>query len=548
MAAAGYNTSIEPMPYTRRAFLHNAVAASLPASAAMLPTRLAYSASLDDAPVPLTLLHTNDLHGHVWHPGEPQGLVRLATLIEQVRAAMPNVLLLDGGDMIHGTPEERTFHGLPILDAMNALRYDVATVGNHEFDWGQKAFRDALSHARFPWLSANVVEETSGQSWGGLKPWTVLTRGGVRVGVFGLTTPTTVQIEWPRTLEGIVFAEPFAAAQKAIRELREDARVDVVIALSHLGYEDDRKLAASVTGMDMILGAHSHTLLDEQVWVNGVLIAQTGAYGKTLGRIDLLVQKARGTEPGKVLNINGKNGKWWGTNDVPAPLLSKTYPQGPLLKPDEATPEEAKSLGAYRPWSDKLRPTLEEALTTAAEPLPAYNATTQETALGNLLADAIRAQTKTDIAFMSSGQIAVAGLPAGKVTVGDLYQVLGSYTRQHLIVARVPGALIKKVLTTVRSGENVARYPIHLSGVTVGADNTVRVGAALIDKARIYTVSSAAHVIQDYFYTKPDVEIVSDAVDAPVVRDAAIAYLRGHAPLTNTLPNPARWLPVNDKR
>lgn len=536
------------MPFTRRTFLQNAVAASLPVSAAMVPIRHAVAAApLDDAPVTLTLLHTNDIHGHVWHPDEPQGLVRLATFIQQIRADMPNVLLLDAGDMIHGTPEEKTFRGMPILDAMNALRYDVATVGNHEFDWGQKAFKDALAHARFPMLSANIVEESSGKPWGGLKPWTVLTSGGVRVGVFGLTTPTTVQIEWPRTLEGIVFADPHAAARKAITELRDDAKVDFVIALSHLGYEDDKKLAAEVTGMDMIIGAHSHTMLNEQVWINGVLISQTGAYGRSLGRIDLTVQKARGTEPGKVLAINGKEGKWWGVDDVPVPLPGKTFPQGPLIKPLETTAEETTALAAYRPWSDKLRPTLNETLTTADEPLPARLATTQETALGNLFADAIRAQTKTEIAFMSSGQVAPAGLPAGKVTVRDLYTVLGSYTRQHLVVARVPGAEIERVLTTVRSGEKVTRYPIHLSGVTVSDDNAVRVGENLLEKERIYTVASAAHVIQDYFYGKPSVEIVSDAVDAPVVRDAVITYLRGHAPLTDDLPSPVRWLPVAAK-
>ncbi|MBC8136020.1 MAG: bifunctional metallophosphatase/5'-nucleotidase [Fibrella sp.] len=534
------------MPFTRRTFLRQAAVASLPVSAAaMLPVRHAAAAagSLENEPVPLTLLHTNDLHGHVWHPDEPRGLVRLASFVKQVRSEMPNVLLLDAGDIIHGTPEEKAFGGLAILDTMNALRYDVATVGNHEFDFGQTVFRNALAHARFPMLSANVVEEKTGNPFGGLKPWTVLTSGGVRVGVFGLTTPTTVQIEWPRTLEGIVFADPFAAAQKAITELRTDAKVDCVIALSHLGFEDDKKLAATVTGMDLIIGGHSHTMLDEPVWVNGVLIAQTGAHGRALGRIDLMVRKAQGTEPGSIFSVNGKDGKWWGSDGVLAPT-NLPYPEKPLLKPVEGTESDPTALAAYLPWSNKLRPTLEETLTTAAEPLPALRVSTQETALGNLFADAIRVRMKTEIALMSSGQIALVGLPAGKVTTGDLYRVLGSYTRQHLVVARIPGAAIERVLTTVRSGENIARYPVHLSGVTVGSDGTVRVGAEPIAADRVYTIASAAHVIQDYFYAKPDVEIVSDAVDAPTVRDAAIAHLRGHAALTNELPSPPRWLPV----
>ncbi len=498
----------------------------------------------ENPPVPLTLLHTNDLHGHVWHPGEPRGLVRLATLIRQVRADMPDVLLLDAGDMIHGTPEEKAFGGKAILDAMNALAYDVASAGNHEFDFGQQVFQDARAHARFPWLSANVVAEKTGAPWGGLKPWTLLTsRGGVRVGVFGLTTPTTVQIEWHRTLEGIIFADPFVAARKAISELRDTARVDCVVALSHLGFEDDKKLAATVPGIDVIIGAHSHTVLDEQVWENGVLIAQTGAHGRAVGRIDLLVRKAWGAESGAVVAVNGKDSQWWGVDAVPNPVPGKLFPRGPLLKPTDATPEDAATLAAYRPWRDKLRPVLDEVLTTAAEALPALRAATQETALGNLLADAIRARMATEIAFMSSGQIALFGLPAGTVTVGDLYRVLGSYTRQHLVIARVPGDSIARALTTARGGANRNRYPVHLSGVTVAADGTIRVGAEPIRAERIYTVAAAAHVIQDYFYAKPGVEIVSDAVDAPTVRDAAIFHLRGHAVLTNELPDPPRWLP-----
>jgi 2',3'-cyclic-nucleotide 2'-phosphodiesterase (5'-nucleotidase family) len=148
----------------------------------------------------VTLLFTNDLHGRVHLPGQAQGLAALAPLVRAVRAQMPHVLLLDAGDIIHGTPMERVEGPVPVLDALNALGYDAATVGNHEFDWGQDVLRRAIGHARFPLLSANVVAADTGAPWGGLRPYIVREIGGVRVAIFGLTTPTTVNIEWPRTL------------------------------------------------------------------------------------------------------------------------------------------------------------------------------------------------------------------------------------------------------------------------------------------------------------------------------------------------------------
>ena len=530
---------------TRRALLQKT---ALFSAAAALP--LEARASGGNA-VPLTLLHTNDMHGHVWHPEQPQGLVRLATWIQQIRAEMPNVVLLDAGDMIHGSPEEVAFHGMPILDSMNALSYDVATAGNHEFDFGQTVLKNALAHAKFPVLSANVVDRATGKPWDQLKPWIVLERGGVRIGVFGITTLETLQFEWPRTLDGIVFTDPYVAAQNAVAALRKEANVDLVIALSHLGYEPDKKLAHAVPDIDLIIGGHSHTTLAKQVWENEVLIAQTGAYGKALGQIDLIVQTGDGAKPGKVLAINGKEGKWWGHEEVVKPTAAPNapYPSGPLFLATEAMGEESHALAAYKPWHDKLAPTLQETLTTATETLPGANTTDHgESVLGNLFADAIRAQTKSEIAFMAASQMNAAGLTAGPVTVNDLYRVLGSYTRQHLVTARVPGELLGQVLAslTAKAVGTTGQRPVYLSGMTVAKDGTVLVGGSPLVPSRMYTVASAAHVIQDYFYQKPGVTVLFDDAEGPTVRDAAIHYLRGHAPLSRSASDKPRWVASAD--
>lgn len=518
------------MIVSRRTLLQGA------AASALLPTRPAL-ASAPSREVVLTLLHTNDLHGHAYLPGKPQGLTQLAPLVQQIRAEMPNVVLLDAGDIIHGMPEEKEFKNRPLLTAMNALRYDAATVGNHEFDFGQDRTRDAIAFSRFPMLSANVVERATGKPWGGLKPYIVLERGGARVGIFGLTTPTTVSIEWPRTLAGIQFTDPHEAASRMVSTLRQIEKVDLVIALSHLGYLPDWKMAEEVSGIDLIIGGHSHTALKEQVWIKNTLIQQTGAYGNALGRIDVLLRPAgdKNASTPRIV-VNGTEDQWWGQNGIAAPL-AKSYPTGPLLLPTAAPSPEAENLRrVYLPfWSD-MDARLKETLTTAVEPLPALEAVKRETPIGNLIADAVRAQAKSDVALASSSLIQAKGLDAGPVSVRDLYTLLGSYTRQHIVVVRVSGDTLQKMLAALRA--DTEKLPAHLSGALVRG-NTITVAGRLLAAKETYTVAAAAHVIQDHLLGKPGVEVVSDDVLAPTVRDALIVFLRGHVPLSNK--TEARW-------
>lgn len=456
----------------------------------------------------LTLLHTNDLHGRVHLPGEARGLARLATLVRQIRAQMPHVLLLDAGDIIHGTPEEKAFGGQPILSAMNALNYDAATVGNHEFDFGQDNLRVALRMARFPFLSANVVDEKTGRPWDKLLPFVVCEVNGVRVAVFGLTTPTTVAIQWPRTLGGIRFNESLDEARVLVSRLRNEQRADLVIGLTHLGFEADKALAAVVPGIDVILGGHSHTTLNEQVWASNTLIAQTGAHGANLGRVDLVV-RTTGDALGRVVLVNGKNGRWWGHNGVRAPLANVVFPAAPLLPALAAPDDDMAVRNAYRPFADRLSGHLNELLTTLADnaPLPV---------VGALTARAVRAAyLEADIGVAAASQIDARGLERGPVRTRDLYTLMGAYTRQHLVLARAPGALVR--------------------GLLAGADTTpprlfvspAQSPPQIVD-TQIYAVAGAAHILQDSLLNKPGVSIVADDVRAPTVREALIAFLRQH--------------------
>ncbi|MPZ19835.1 MAG: hypothetical protein GEV06_18260 [Luteitalea sp.] len=472
----------------------------------------------------LTLLHTNDLHGSIIYPGEPRGI---ATLARRIRKEMPHVLLLDSGDIIHGTPAEKLLEGRPVIAAMNAAGYDAAAAGNHEFDWGQRIARNAIAAAAFPILSANVVDAASGEPWGGLQPFIVQEAGGVRIAIFGLTTHRTPEIQWPRTIEGIDFRDAIEAARVLVPRLREFERADVVVALTHLGVETDRELAASVPGIDVILSGHSHTRLEQQVWVGKTLIAQTGSAAGHLGRIDLLIR--RDDKDSGVIAINGQGGRWWGRDGVSAPL-GREYPTQPLIALTASEEDDPAVSAAYHPFVERVQRHLDEELTSALEPLPADGVEHEEIALGQLQADAVRAFTNADIGLSALYSLNPSGLSPGPVRVSDVYELFGGYTRQHLVVVRAPGARITEMLDAANDG--VVR--LHLSGAQV-RDDVLHIGDAPLDANQRYTVASAAHIIQEHLLGKEGVAVMSDNPEAAAIRDATIAYLRGHPPLENVV-------------
>lgn len=466
----------------------------------------------------LTLLHTNDPHGRVYLPEEAYGLTRVATLVRQIRQEMPNVLLLDAGDLIHGTPEERAFTGRPMIEAMNALQYDAATAGNHEFDFGQRITRQALEKANFPVLSANILDEQTGLPWHSLKPYIMREVDGMRIAIFGLTTVDTVKIQFPRTLQGIRFADPVATARELVPHLRTQERADLVVFLSHLGYMPDRALAAAVPGIDIILGGHSHNRIPEQKWVNGTLIMQTGYFCRALGRADVLLERL---ESGKVrVKINGQNNVWWGRNEVEAPL-GKTYPNAPLIDVNQETPHDDAVRKAYLPYATTMRKRRDEVLTTRTTALPLGKPKQEQSPIGQLLADAVRAKFSVDVALVPSGAIA-RGLPEGAVRVSDAINTISGYTRQHIVNARVTGRTLR---TFCETAFTPTAHKAQVSGINLAQKPLSIDGQELKDDA-IYTVAGAAYLIQDDFMGQDGTVILTDDPEAPTTRDALIEYLR----------------------
>jgi 5'-nucleotidase len=252
----------------------------------------------------ITILHTNDVHSHIdaFPATDPRnankgGVSRRATIIENIRTENKNVLLLDAGDIFQGTPYFNYYGGELEFKLMSMMRYDLATMGNHDFDNGIDGFYAQLPHANFEFVSANYdFKNTVLDSI--VKPYKIFVKNGIKIGVFGLGIQLEGLVDKKHYKE-TVYQNPLEICQEMTRILKQDKKCDLIICLSHLGYKykedenkiSDLKLAALTKDIDLIIGGHTHTFLDKPTIVknledNEVLVNQVGCYGINLGRID----------------------------------------------------------------------------------------------------------------------------------------------------------------------------------------------------------------------------------------------------------------------
>ncbi len=289
-------------------------------SVAITPA-LAAPAVQSESTVTVTVLHTNDFHGNLEPAGSNPGIARVAQVINDVRASVgaENVALLDAGDIMQGSLLSNLFKGQPTIDLFNYVGYQVATFGNHEFDWGKDVLQQRLSEAAFPFVTANIVVNDTGNcatagwttpSWA--QPWTTVTVGPagnqVKFGIIGVTTQETPYITIASATEGLCFKEPTDSIVHYY-DAMEAADIDAVIVLSHLGYYDGgygygfsvygdqtlaKKLAAAGKKPALIIGGHSHTDLSAATIVDGIPVVQAHYAGRKVGRADITVDKATG--------------------------------------------------------------------------------------------------------------------------------------------------------------------------------------------------------------------------------------------------------------
>jgi 2',3'-cyclic-nucleotide 2'-phosphodiesterase/3'-nucleotidase len=426
--------------------------------------------------IPITILHNNDSHGNL-AKGQYVGYTQLASLIKQERLHNPNrTMLLNGGDQIQGdammyyfkgAPSGFAADGTPLPDAlkthpmmavMNSLGYDAMTLGNHEFNFGSGIFKGALGQANFAVLGANVSDDgryglASADGGQGVKPYVQKDLGGIKVAVLGITNHRVPNYELPSNIVGLTFSDPLAAAQQYATQLRSSN--DVVVALTHIGFTEDPKsvevdknvdtnMAAQVSGLDAIIGAHSHT---NPVYAFGaykflptivggpsdapVIVTQAYRYNNYLGEV--------------VIGVRAKAGGGY-------EVVSRA---GQYIAVTSATPEDAATKAFVDPYVAQLNVYNNKVVGRTTAPIDTLNAFTEETNGANLQADAsvweLAQHGITDVDVHLSGamtnkRMASGATEANPVTLKISDMFAGMPYENSLVTIRMNGPQLKAVL------------------------------------------------------------------------------------------------------
>ncbi len=339
---------------------------------------------MEDAITKLTILHSNDMHGDflpkLRSKHEEGGLVRLSGYINKIRREKANTLYVVAGDMFRGSIIDQEYEGLSTIDLMNNLRPDVATIGNHEVDYGLAHLLFLEKCARFPIINADLyVTMNSARLF---KPYLNVEIGGLRILFIGLLTEEVLASTKQEKIIG-----SFIDIKQAAREVGiicdnyRTVKTDMTILLTHIGLEKDRELAAELDpdwGVNMIIGGHSHTFMDAPEVVNGIPIVQAGTGTGIIGQIDLQYDR----EQKKILDFQWKC----------VPINEQTAPKDPIME---------DLLNSYRTQTDKK---YKRVITRWARKLT-HPSREQETEMGNLYADTIQWESSFDIMMMGSGSI-----------------------------------------------------------------------------------------------------------------------------------------------
>lgn len=288
---------------SRRRFIKQVGAAGLGLGLMSLNPLATYGRSMNSGDKRITIMHTNDTHARIepFPDGSGRyanmgGAARRAALIKKIRQENPNNLLLDAGDVFQGTPYFNNYDGALDFELMSMMGYDASTIGNHEFDNKVEGFVEVAPKANFPFVNSNYDFSGAQEMGNFIQPHLIKQVDGVRIGIFGLGIAFE-SLVLPDLHKGVRYTDAVASASETAYWLRKNARCDMVICLSHLGYryEDpnrvsDQLIANDIRGIDLIIGGHTHTLLDEPEIVERrgdepTIISQVGHGGVVLGRL-----------------------------------------------------------------------------------------------------------------------------------------------------------------------------------------------------------------------------------------------------------------------
>ncbi len=420
-----------------------------------------------EKPVEIVILHTNDMHSKI------DNMAKLAYLADSLRKIHPHVFLLSAGDNQTGNPvvDMVPEKGYPMIDLMNRCGFNVSAVGNHEFDMGQKMMRARLVQAKFPFVCCNM--DGSDAECGQVRPYVILKAGReVSIAVLGFIQldDNGLPSAHPSNMTDIRFVYgPSKAREYAFLD-REN---QVFIALSHLGLPTDYVLADSLPGLDLIIGGHSHTLLTEPRFRNDVMIVQTGAQMKYVGKVTLQVHKGKITA-----------------------RTAEVIPFTALKKEDRGV-RALVDLYNDNPGFNRI-------VGTALQPVEG------EDELGSLMTDALTSVLQTDLAFQNRGGIRISSLSQGAIILKEIYK-LDPFNNQVILFSMKADEIRSLICYGY---EHEKQIDLQVSGMTYRITDDGKGGCAGVemfdrngkplDPAKEYSVSMNNYMAYTYKFDHRD--------------------------------------------
>lgn len=478
------------------------------------------SATPEERIVSITLLQVNDVYRFTpADRGTRGGLARVSTLRKRIMEKSPHTLFLLSGDTISPSVESLTYKGAQMIDAWNAIGLDYAVFGNHEFDFGPEVLRERMKESRFPWLGANVIDKRTGKTFADTPPYVIREFEGVKVGIIGLVLPETKTTSRPGP--DVEFQDPCEVARKLVPEMRSRGRATIVIGLTHLTMREDKALARCAD-FDVIIGGHEHTQL-ESLSVRTPIFKMTSD-AREMSRIQL--------------NIYAASGKLESIDWEAIPVTSDV--------PDDP------AFSAITKKYEKLLKELDERVGHTDVALDARDepSRSEETNIGDFIADAFRKQTGADVAILNGGSIrADTIIEAGELTRRDVLSILPF--PNPVVKIEVTGATLRAALEhgvgRSREDKGPGRFP-QVSGLRFTFDARRPAGSRLtevtingqpLDDRKTYTLATTSFLAveggDDYqmlrnqrFLIKPE-----EADRAPEILRKAIAGVKSIAPRTD---------------
>jgi 2',3'-cyclic-nucleotide 2'-phosphodiesterase (5'-nucleotidase family) len=481
---------------------------------------------LAEPEVRITLLQVNDVYTlEPVDEGRRGGFARLATLVKRIRRDNPATLMVVAGDVISPSVASTLLRGEQMIAGLNALGLDLATFGNHEFDFGPVVLTQRMQESAFTWLSANVLDRRSGRPFGGAQPDLFLTLAGVRIGVFGLTTPETEKTSNPGP--DVEIREAIGVARAMTADLKARG-AQLLIAVTHQEMGEDRALAAAPgVELDVILGGHEHEpLIAEE---GRTLITKGGSDARYLVQVDLWI---------------GSDGRprerSWTFHEVSA-----------------RTPPDPQMESVVRAYGERLGRELDVVVGTTSVALEGRRGPlrTRETNLGDFIADAMRAHAGTDVALVNGGGIRGDRIiQPGPLTRRDLAAI--SPFGNVVVTLELTGGTLREVLEqALPQREREAGGFLQVSGLTVSFDParpagqrivTIEVGGAPLDPDRRYTAAVVDYIAngKDGLTAFTRGRVLVGSMNAPLLADILLHAVSGGGTIAPDTDGRIRALPT----